>query len=100
MVMYYPVGGKIFKKRLILLPKNNIFIKDRFCSIHGCYLLRHPNTEQRPLLKSSENFEGQGDDNCEQVFVVSRTQSFTTRRYGCVEMFCVILPLLCAWSTS
>ncbi|KAK0433684.1 hypothetical protein EV421DRAFT_2023332 [Armillaria borealis] len=46
-----------------------------------------------PLLKSSEQFEGQGDGNSEQVFVVSHIQSFTTRRYGWVEAFCVILPI-------
>ncbi len=100
MVMYYPVGGKVFKKRLILLPKYTIFIKDRFYSICSCDLLWHPNTEQWPLLKSSEKFHAQGDDNSEQVFVVSRIQSFTTRRYGWVEACCVILPLLCAWPTS
>ncbi len=82
MAMYYPVGGKVFKKRLILLPKNTIFIKDRFHSIWSCDLLWHRNTEQRPLLKSSEKFEDQGGDNGEQVFVVSHIQSFTARRYG------------------
>ncbi len=57
-------------KRLILLPKNTIFIKDRFCSIRGCDLLRHPSTEQWPLLRSSQQFEGQGDCNSEQLVVL------------------------------
>ena len=96
MVMYYPVDGKVFKKRLILLPKNTIFIKDRFYSICSCDWLWHPNAEQWPLLKSSEKFEGQGDGNGEQVFIVSRIQSFTIHRYGWVGACCVILPLLCA----
>ncbi len=96
MVMYYPGGGKVFKKRLILLPKNTIFIKDRFYSIWSCDLLWHRSTEQWPLLKSSEKSEGQADGDGEQIFVVSRIQSLTTRRYGWVEAFLVILPLLCA----
>ncbi len=90
---------RFLKKRLILLPKNTNFIKDRFYSICSCDLLWHRSTEQWPLLKS-EKSEGQGNGNGEQVFVVSRIQSFTTRRYGWVEAFCVILPLLCAWPTS
>ncbi len=84
------------KKSLILLPKNTIFIKDRFYSICSCDLLWHPSTEQWPLLKSSEKFHGQGDCNSKQVIVLSRIQPFTTRRYGWVEPFCVMLPLLCA----
>ena len=96
MVMYHPVGGKVFKKCLILLPKSTIFIKDRFYSIYSCDLLRHPSTEHWPLLKASEKSHDDGDGNSEQVVVVSRNQSFTTRRYGWVEAFCVILPLLCA----
>ncbi len=87
---------RFLKKRLILLPKNTIFIKDRFYSICSCDLLWHPSTEQWPLLKSSQKFQGQGDGNSEQIFVVSRIQSFTIHRYGWVEAFCVILPLLCA----
>ncbi len=82
MVMYCHFGGKLFKKSLILLPKSNIFIKDCFCSIRGCYLLRHPSTEQRPLLKSSEKFEGQGDCNSEWVVVLFDISSSTIRRYG------------------
>ncbi len=94
--MYYHFRGKVFKKRLIPLPKTTIFIKDRFYSIYGCDLLQHPSTEHWSLLKASEKFEDRGDGNSEQDVVVSRNQSFTTRRYGWVEAFCVILPLLFA----
>ncbi len=65
--MYYPVDGKLSKKRLILLPKNTILIIDRFYSIWSCDLLWHPNTQQWPLLKSSEKLQGQGDGNGERV---------------------------------
>ncbi len=87
---------RFLKKPLILLPKNTIFTKDRFDSIWSCDLLWHRSTEQWPLLICSVQFEGQGGGDGEQIFVVSRIQLFTTHRYGWVEAFCVILPLLCA----
>ncbi len=56
-------------KRLILLPKNTIFIKDRFCSIRGCDLLRH-------LVRNSGHYSDLHNNSKVKVTAIVSSSSF------------------------